>query len=360
MSKTIGILTGGGDCAGLNAVIASIVKMAIPRGHRCVGFLHGLNGLLDGRYRELTLDDVRGISHLGGTILYTVNKGRFSSKVGLSGERVIPREVLEEARRTIQEVGIDTLIIIGGDGTIGAAAQLSQFGVNVIGVPKTIDNDLEGTDRTFGYSTAVSIAVENIDRIHTTATSHERVFLVECMGREAGWIALESGLAGNANAILLPEFAVDVDELIGFLKKRLQTRGSAIVIVAEGIDVPKIHEAAYESDKTIQVAPRGASEALMAEIEKRAPGMFELRNAVLGHVQRGGSPNAEDRILAKRYGVAAFEACEQGRGGCMVRLHDNVIETIDIEEATGGFKSVKVDNPLYQAAKKLGVYINHP
>ena len=212
--RKIGILTAGGDCAGLNTAIASIVNSGLPLGYSFLGFEKGWEGLLDPiMCRELDANMVRGINHLGGTILRTTNQGRFAGKVGgKGGYNLIPAEILKMACDNLVQLGVEGLIAIGGDGTLSAAAQLADYGVPIVGVPKSVDNDLSGTDATFGFSTAVSVAVDAMDKIHTTASSHERIFLVECMGRHAGWIALYAGLAGNANAILLPEFTLDIDD----------------------------------------------------------------------------------------------------------------------------------------------------
>lgn len=359
MSKKIGILTGGGDCAGLNAVIASIVKTGLPRGHEFIGFHKSWEGVLSPlMYQKLDLDSVRGISHLGGTILGTTNHGRFAGKVGDGVASVIPEAVLEEARANVQSLGLDGLIVIGGDGTLSAALQLAERGVPIIGVPKTIDNDLMGTDMTFGYNTAVNVAVEALDKIHTTASSHDRVFFVECMGRHAGWIALSSGLAANVNAILLPEFEVNIPNLIAFLEKRTSSRGSAIVAVAEGIRLPQFVSGTNGISAASENSLAGVSNQLMAQIEAVVPGKFEMRNVVLGHTQRGGTPSADDRILAKRYGVAALEAFEQEKFGDMVRLRNGAMETVSIAEATGELKRVTADNYLVHTAKSLGVFIN--
>lgn len=356
MQKKIGILTAGGDCAGLNAVIASFVKAAAPKGYECYGFIKGWNGVLEKKYRKLDLDSVRGISHRGGTILQTVNHGRFNAKADGGDGKHIPQHILLEAKETVDELGLDCLIVIGGDGSLSAAMQLAETGVKIVGVPKTIDNDLSGTDKTFGYSTAIEVAVESLDRIHTTASSHDRVFFVECMGRGSGWISLEAGLAANVNAILLPEFPVSVDELVEFLHQRVERRGSAIVVVSEGIKLPATTSVKrHDGQEVLQ----GAAMALVQEIEQAAPDAFEMRTVVLGHTVRGGTPNAEDRNLAKRYGIAAFEAYERGEFGRMVRVSDNKIQTIDILEAVGEIKRVTEDNELYQAAEKLGIYLNH-
>ncbi|RYG19273.1 ATP-dependent 6-phosphofructokinase, partial [bacterium] len=238
MGKRIGIVNSGGDCAGLNAVIASIVRAGTKMGYEFVGFERGWEGLLSPiRMRGLTTADVAGISYLGGTILGTVNRGRFGAKQGEGNSRRIPREILQEAKDNLEKVGCDGLIVIGGDGTLSGAMQLAELGVKLVGVPKTIDNDLGVTDRTFGFSTSCQIVVDALDRIHTTASSHGRVIFVETMGRHAGWIALRSGLAGGANAILLPEFPFEMRDLLAFLRQRQSTAGSSVVVVAEGVKI---------------------------------------------------------------------------------------------------------------------------
>lgn len=350
--QRIGIINSGGDCAGLNTVISAVVKLGVARGCSMVGFERGWEGLLDKKYRELNLAAVHGISHLGGTILHTTNRGRFAGKVGDGEGNKIPEEILELAKANCEELGLSGLIVIGGDGTLSAAVQLYQKGIPMVGVPKSIDNDLSGTEMTFGFQTAVDVAVEAIDKIHTTASSHDRIFLVECMGRHSGWISLYAGLAGNANAILLPEFPVDMDSLITFLDQRFRLHGFAIVVVAEGIEFSQ----AQSEDSEVKL--RGASENMMKIIQRRIEGEYELRNVVLGHVQRGGNPNAEDRILAKKYGVAALEAFLEQKYGQMIRLRSGVMETVPIIEATGTLKRVTPEDPAYQVARKLGVWVN--
>lgn len=358
-TKTIGILTGGGDCAGLNAVIASVVKAGSSKGHKFIGFEKGFEGLLDPvSYLELHPDNVRGISHLGGTILKTSNFGRFTSKTGHDKIRRIPDEILHGAKRSLDKLGVDCLIVIGGDGTLRIALQLANTGVSIVGVPKTIDNDLSSTDKTFGFSSAVEVAVDSLDKIHTTATSHDRMLFVEVMGRHSGWIALNSGLAANANAILLPEFKVDIPEIVDFLRYRKARRGSAIVVVAEGI---KLGPERFEQPKSSQLSQnrlQGISTTLIDQIEQFCPGEFDMRNVILGHTQRGGSPDAEDRILAKRYGVSALEACEAGNFGKMVCLQNGEIGTVSISEATDTMNRVNQNTPAYTTAKKLGIYLN--
>ncbi|HEX8389858.1 MAG TPA: ATP-dependent 6-phosphofructokinase [Candidatus Saccharimonadales bacterium] len=356
MKKKIGIITGGGDCAGLNAVIAAIVRAGTPLGYEFIGFERGWEGLLDPlMYRPLGLNEVRGISHLGGTIIRTTNKGRFAAKVGAGDTSKINPDVLAMAKKNYDELGLHAVIVLGGDGSLSGAVQLAEYGVNVVGVPKTIDNDLSSTDKTFGFSTAVQIATDAFDKIHTTATSHDRVFFVECMGRHAGWITLYAGIAGNANAILLPEFPLDIDHSMTFLKERkIRGRTSAIVAVAEGIKLDR--ELREVNSSEVRLA--GASELLMSAIEERSPATFDMRHVVLGHTQRGGSPNSQDRMLSKRYGITAIETVHAGKWNHMVRIRDNVMEAVPISEAVGALHLVTPDSYEYQTAKKLSIYVN--
>jgi 6-phosphofructokinase 1 len=356
--KRIGILNSGGDCPGLNAVIASAAKVGIRHGYEFIGFIKGWEGLLTPmNYRTLDAAAVRGISHLGGTILGTVNRGRFGAKKGAGDTRQIPLEILDEAKANLQAVGCDGLIVIGGDGTLSGAAQLAERGVKIIGVPKTIDNDLDSTDRTFGYSTAVQVVVDALDRIHTTATSHDRVMLVETMGRHAGWIAIRAGLAGGADAILVPEFPFEVERLVEFLRDRQKNFGSSIVVVAEGIQIrSRLTGESQGSGQEIHLG--GAVNSLSAEMERLAPGEFEIRGAILGHIQRGGTPSAADRMLAKAYGVAAFEAFERGEFGTMVTYSGLHMRTVPLTRAVGQIKHVSQDTVEYQTANQLGVFMH--
>lgn len=354
--KTIGIITGGGDCAGLNAVISGIVKAGIPLGYEFIGFERGWEGLLDMQFVNLDRAAVRGISHLGGTILRTTNKGRFAAKVGMGDANAIDPDILDQAKRNHDRLGLSGLIVIGGDGTLSGAMQLADRGVNIVGVPKSIDNDLSSTDKTFGFSTAVQVAVDAIDKIHTTAASHDRVFFIECMGRHAGWISLQAGLAAGANAILLPEFDVNMTSLLEYLRSRKQHhKRSAICVVAEGIKIKNRSLKAAGAEVSLV----GASEAIMLELEQyMEPDEFEMRHVVLGHTQRGGSPNAEDRILSKRYGVAAIEALHDGKYGHMVSVRAGEMGIVPILEAVGELKRVTTDSYEYSTAQKLGIYLN--
>jgi ATP-dependent phosphofructokinase / diphosphate-dependent phosphofructokinase len=358
-TKRIGIVNAGGDCAGINAVISAVVKSGIPLGYEFIGFERGWEGLLSPlMYRKLDLHAVRNISFLGGTILRTTNRGRFGAKVGEGEVGKIPEEILEEAKGHLKELGIEGLILIGGDGTMSGGLQLAEHGVNIVGVPKTIDNDLGMTDQTFGFSTAVSIAVEAIDKVQTTAYSHDRLIFVECMGRYAGWISLFAGLAGGADAILLPEFPFSAEKFVNFLHSRRKNhKYYAVVVVAEGLKIgDKLIQQAYGNSSEVKLG--GVSVQLMHVLEEMTPGDFEMRNVVLGHVQRGGSPNAEDRILAKSYGVAAMEAYARGDFNSIVCLRKGEMTTVSIAQAVDKLKLVTADTKEYQVAKKLGVFID--
>lgn len=359
--KRVGILTGGGDCAGLNGVISSVVRAGVPMGYEIVGIVKGWEGILDPPVlKPLSLKDVRGISHLGGTIIRTTNRGRFAAKTGPEGgESKLPSEILHMVERNMKANKIDALIVIGGDGTLTGAQQLmDETGVRVVGVPKTIDNDLRGTDRTFGFSTAVDIVSEAIDRIHTTATSHDRVMFVETMGRHAGWIALYGGVAGNADAILLPEFPFDPKGVVEFLRQRERNaHEGALVVVAEGARIGGKLSTVKTDAAAGEAKLGGIADKLMATVEALAPGEFEMRSVVLGHTQRGGSPNADDRILARAYGVAAMEAVHNGEFGTMVSFRKGVMTTIPIKQAVGELHRVSADDPVYKAAQKIGIYL---
>jgi 6-phosphofructokinase len=355
----VGILNSGGDVQGINAVISAIYYAAKHAGldYQLVGFIKGWEGILDKEYIEITEEKVQGISKWGGTILHSVNKGRFSGKVGEGQVNEIPAEILEETRHNLEELEIQALIVIGGDGTLTASLQLAELGVPIVGVPKTIDNDLGSTEQTFGFSTAVAIGMEAIDRIQTTALSHERVIFVETMGRHVGWIGLYAGVAGEADAILLPEFGFSYQGLIKFLRERMAKQPRyAIVIVAEGVmahDEPPREVVAAGAEMRMA----GRSVEIMNNIEKMAPGEFEMRNVVLGHTQRGGTPNAEDRILAKAYGTAAINAVKHQKFGHMVCLRGSDVVTVPITEAVSSLNRVTKDTLAYQTAEALGVYL---
>ncbi len=356
--KKIGIVNAGGDCAGINAVISAVVKSGTSKGYEFVGFERGWEGLLTPlMYRSLDLNSVKNISFLGGTILRTTNRGRFGGKIGEGEKGVIPEKILKEAKGHLDELGIEGLILIGGDGTMTAGLQLAEFGVNIVGVPKTIDNDLGSTDQTFGFSTSVEVAVDAIDKVRTTAFSHDRVIFVECMGRYTGWISLFAGLAGGSDAILLPEFTFSPEKFLNFLRsRRIEGDYSAVVVVSEGLRLGDnlVHSGTVSSE----VKLGGVSLQLMQLVESLAPDEFEMRNVVLGHVQRGGSPNAEDRNLAKSYGVEAMEAYSRGEFNSIVCLKAGIMKSVPIEEAVKTLKKVTPEIREYQVAQKLGVYLH--
>jgi len=337
----VGVLTGGGDCPGLNAVIRAVVRRALvePDG-AVIGFRHGWAGVLHGDLVELDAQNTAGILHRGGTILGTTRTNPYKDGDGTA----LVREVLDRER-------IDALIPIGGEDTLGVASRLAADGVKIVGVPKTIDNDLAGTDVTFGFHTAVQIATDAIDRLHTTAESHNRVIVVEVMGREAGWIAAYSGLAGGADVILVPERPFDIDEVCERIKRRHASgRTFSIVVVSEGAmprDGSGITTASAKTDAFGHARLGGIAVELEREIEDRTG--FETRMTILGHVQRGGTPTAYDRVLATRFGVGAIEAADAGRWGTMVSLRGTDIVLVDLAEAVAEPKLL--EDALYDTAE---------
>jgi 6-phosphofructokinase 1 len=319
----VGVLTGGGDCPGLNGVIRAVVRRAHGYGDGVVGFRDGWRGPLENDTLPLTLEAVRGILPRGGTILGSSRTNPFKHDDGI-----------EKIREALAEHALDGLIAIGGEDTLGAANKLHEAGINVVGVPKTIDNDLGGTDMTFGFDTAVQVATEAIDRLHTTAESHKRILVLEVMGRHAGWIALWSGMAGGADVILVPERPFDIDEVCAQLERRFaHGRHFAIVVVSEGA-LPKggdIEAVGAKADEFGHVRLGGVGQRLETEIESRTG--YETRTTVLGHIQRGGTPTAFDRVLATRLGVAAMEAAHDGAWGDMASLRSMQIEMVPLSEA---------------------------
>ena len=326
----VGVLTGGGDCPGLNAVIRAIVRKGVERyGHEIVGFRDGWRGPLEGDHVPLDVTAVRGILPRGGTILGSSRTNPFAVEGGVG-----------RIRDNLAAIGVDALIAIGGEDTLGVANKLHTEGVRVVGVPKTIDNDLSATDYTFGFDTAVNIAMEAIDRLHTTAESHHRVLIVEVMGRHAGWIALHSGMAGGANVILIPERPFDIEAVCAYIEHRFQSRYAPIVVVAEGA-VPVEGTMAVkegEVDAFGHVRLSGIGQRLEAEIGRRTG--KEARAIVLGHIQRGGTPTAFDRVLATRFGLYAIDAVEQGAWGQMTALRGTDVELVPIADAVGTLKTV--------------------
>ena len=337
----IGVLTGGGDCPGLNAAIRAIVRKGIDvYGHAIVGFRDGWHGPLENDYEELTIESTRGILPRGGTILGTSRTNPFKRDDGP-----------DRVREAMEALHLDGLIAIGGEDTLGAAARLhGEHDLPIIGVPKTIDNDLGGTDMTFGFDTAVQIATEAIDRLHTTAESHHRVMVVEVMGRHAGWIALHSGLAGGADVILIPERPFDIDEVCRLIQRR-HSRGRffLIVVVAEGAmpQAGTMELVTSGEDEFGHARLGGIGQRLEREIEQRTN--IETRATVLGHIQRGGTPTAFDRVLATRLGLAAMDAANDSNWGVMPALRGTRIELVPLSEAVAGLRTVPVED--YEAAQ---------
>jgi ATP-dependent phosphofructokinase / diphosphate-dependent phosphofructokinase len=336
----VGILTGGGDAPGLNAVIRGIVRKGIDDyGDAILGFKDGWRGPLESDVEQLTVDSIRGILPRGGTILGSSRTNPFKTEDGA-------RRVVENLR----ELKVDALIPIGGEDTLGAGAKLADMGINIVGVPKTIDNDLSGTDYTFGFDTAVQIATDAIDRLHTTAESHHRVMVVEVMGRHAGWIATYSGIAGGADVILIPERAFDIDDVAKHVRMRTSRgRYFSIVVVAEGAQPKEGTLATMEGelDEFGHVRLGGIGNVVARELEDRTG--YETRVTSLGHVQRGGTPTAFDRVLATRFGVAAIDAVHRAEFGVMVALRGPDILTVPLDEATAELKTV--DPKIYEVAE---------
>jgi 6-phosphofructokinase 1 len=329
----IGVLTGGGDCPGLNAVIRAVVRKGVEvYGHEFVGFRDGWKGPLEGVTMELGVPQVRGILPRGGTILGSSRTNPIKVEGGVG-----------RIRDNLASLGVDALVAIGGEDTLGVATQLAAAGLTVVGVPKTIDNDLGATDYTFGFDTAVQIAVDAIDRLHTTAESHHRALIVEVMGRHAGWIALHSGLAGGANVILIPERPFDIDAVCKYVEQRFARQFAPIIVVAEGATPAEgtLTLQENELDAFGHVRLGGIGQVLEREIQARTG--YESRQTVLGHVQRGGTPTAYDRVLATRFGVHAIDAVHEGDSGVMVALRGTDIVRVPLQEATRELKLVPIE-----------------
>ena len=355
--KKIGVLTSGGDCPGLNAVIRGVVRAAAERNWETIGFTDGYEGMLAPvRYRRLDPNGIDGIMPLGGTILGTTNRGRFAAKVGEGNKAEIPKGILAEARETFEGLGLGALVCIGGDGSLSTALQLQKAGIPVVGVPKTIDNDLNATATTFGFDSAVAVVVDALDRLHTTAKSHKRLMVVEVMGRHAGWIALHGGLGGGADVILIPEIPYDMGKLVQFVKNRtVEGFGSTMVVVAEGAKErgKSVSTKAAKLRSKGEVRLGGLGERLAEELEA-ATGQ-EARSVSLGHLQRGGSPSALDRILATRFGVGAVRLIEQRKFGHMVSYLKYHVGGVPIAKAVGALKTVEPTSETVSAARSVGI-----
>ena len=356
-NKRIGILTGGGDCPGLNAVIRAVGKTVMHEyGSTLVGIEDGFEGLVEGRWRDLTNRDISGILNLGGTILGTSNKGDpWHYPVEVATGKIEIQDTSFKALRNFKQAGLDTLVAVGGDGTMHIADKLCDLGLQVVGVPKTIDNDLAATDLTFGFDTAVSVVCEALDRLHTTACSHHRVIVVEVMGRYAGWIALHGGVSGGADVLLIPEIPFTWEAVCRKVTERA-THGKrfSLVCVAEGAKLPDGNEVikALDNKRTDAKQLGGIGAVVAHEVEARSG--LEARVTVLGHLQRGGSPTAFDRVLATRLGVHAGHCACRGPFAVMAALQNNDIVSVQIKDAIAKLRTVPADHQLVRAARALG------
>jgi len=337
--KRIGILTGGGDCPGLNSVIRAVVRYGIQKGYEVIGIKSGWKGMVECETVPLNLESISGILSRGGTILGTSRTNPYKTK----GQK-------EKVIENFKKLKLEALIAIGGEDTLGVASKLCKEGLNIVGAPKTIDNDLSCTDVTFGFDTAINIATDAIDRLHTTAESHNRIMVVEVMGRHAGWIAIESGMAAGADIILIPEVPIDINEVCSLLKKRHERGKSfSIVVVAEGakFKTGKLVKQEEKLDSFGHIRLGGIGHILSEEIEKRTG--FETRVTVLGYVQRGGTPTAFDRVLGTRFGIKAMELIIKKDYGKMVALQGSKVVAVPLEKAVAKLKTV--DMELYDIAK---------
>ncbi len=354
--QRIGVLTGGGDCPGLNAVIRSIAKPAITTfNSRVIGVLDGFEGFVEGRTRELSKLDVCGIINLGGTILGTSNKGDPFHFPREDASGVTVTDCSDLVLENYRQWGLDSLIAIGGDGTMTIAHKLSRMGLRIVGIPKTIDNDLEATDITFGHDSALSVATEALDRLQTTASAHHRVIVMEVMGRYAGWIALGAGVAGGADMILIPEIPFKWDAIFDFVWKRSKGARFSIICVAEGAKPSNGEPVVRETDikRTDPVRLGGIGELVAGEIQRATK--LETRVTVLGHLQRGGSPSAFDRILGTKFGAHALYAASRGEFGTMVSLRGRDVVTVKLEDAIRRQRLVPSDSQLVFTARSVGI-----
>jgi ATP-dependent phosphofructokinase / diphosphate-dependent phosphofructokinase len=356
MSKRIGVVIGGGDCPGLNAVIRSVAKAAAQRDWETIGIIGGYDGLLPpGNYRRLDYQALDGLLVRGGTILGTANRGQFTAKVGHGESRGLPVELVDNVKRGMSDLGLSALVAIGGDGSLSIAQQLHEYGIPIVGVPKTIDNDLEGTLWTFGFDSAVACATDAIDRLHTTAESHRRVMVLELMGRYAGWIAMFAGVAGGADVILIPEIPFDYEAICRKIQDREKDgKQFTIVAVAEGAREKGgdfVTSAGAVENREARLGGIGA--AVAKEIETRTG--KEARVCVLGHLQRGGSPTSFDRALCSIFGAEAVELIAAADFGKMVAFQGSQMGSIKISEAVGKLKTVRPEGSFARTARALGI-----
>lgn len=356
--KKIALLTGGGDCPGLNAVIRAVTRTAILKyGYEVIGYKFGYKGLYNNEIIPLTLDKVSGILHRGGTILYSSNKDNlFDYSVEENG-KLFKKDVSDVAVENLKKEGVDVLIVIGGDGTLTSARDFARKGVNIIGVPKTIDNDLAVTEFTFGFNSALEVATEALDRLHTTAESHHRIMILEVMGRNAGWIALESGIAGSADVILIPEIPYDLDKVVKKIEEREKTgRLFTIIAVAEGAKAKGgsvvIRQIVKDSPDPIRLG--GIATKIAYELETLIKD-HEIRSTILGYTQRGGDASTFDRILSTRFGVASVELINEGKFGNMVCIKGNTMAYESLENIIGKQKNVDINGELVEVARSIGI-----
>jgi ATP-dependent phosphofructokinase / diphosphate-dependent phosphofructokinase len=351
----IGILNSGGDCPGLNAVIHGVVGAADQLGWEVIGFRDGFEGLLPpGDFTVLKPKDTVGILKLGGTILGTTNKGHFAAKVGKGDIAEVPAEIVAKAKRTMEQLDVKALVIVGGDGSLTTGLQLYREGWPIIGVPKTIDNDLHATAMTFGFDSAVNSVVDGLDRLHTTAESHKRVMVLEVMGRHAGWIALWGGIAGGASVILMPEIPFSFEKVAQHIKDRdAQGYHSSLVVVAEGATLPDGDLVTIDPNCGGEVRLGGVGDVVAKRLEKLTG--KETRSCTLGHLQRGGAPTSLDRILGMRFGVMAVKLASEGRFGRMVSYQAYHVDSVPIEEAVNKLRLVEPQGELAQAARAVGI-----
>ncbi len=354
MRPRIGVLTSGGDCPGLNAVLRGVVLAAEKLGWEVIGFRDGFEGLIPpGDHMVLDHKNTSGIMALGGTIIGTTNRGHFVAKVGAGDRTIVPANVIAGAKRILHDLKVKALIIVGGDGSMATAQQLQEAGIDCIGVPKTIDNDLEATATTFGFDSAVDVVMDALDRLHTTATSHKRVMVVEAMGRHAGWIALHGGIAGGADIILIPEIPFDYEKIADVIKARdMAGYLGTVMVVAEGARPRHGQQVKHEVEGG-EFRLGGIGEIVSHEIAKRTG--KETRCCVLGHLQRGGAPTVLDRILATRFGVKAVQLANEGHFGSMVSYQNYQVRHVPIADAVNRLRLVPPNGELVQTARDVDI-----
>jgi ATP-dependent phosphofructokinase / diphosphate-dependent phosphofructokinase len=356
MRERIGILTGGGDCPGLNTVIRAVVKCASKRGWETIGFLGGFEGLLEPvRYRALDYKEMDALLFVGGTVLGTSNKGRFAAKTGHGESNRLPREILDEAKASFEKLGLRALVVVGGDGSLSSAQQLFEHGVPLVGVPKTIDNDLEATLLTFGFDSAVACATDALDRLRTTAQSHDRVMVLEVMGRYTGWIAVTAGVSGGGDVILIPEIPFRHESVCAKIAERERDgKRFTLVVVAEGArEQGRDYVTSGSAEKNREARLGGIGAVVAEEIQKRTG--KETRVCVLGHLQRGGAPTSFDRLLCTRFGARAVQLIAEGQYGYMVALHPPDTAAVKLTDAIGRLRAVPPHGDIVQTARALGI-----